>query len=74
MATDDLTEMAWEIIAQAAPGSGTLTTDLGARSGRYGNEDDWLRGVLKFFKKSVDSPVNMWITGTLKKRKELLQP
>jgi hypothetical protein len=43
-------------------------------SGRYGNEDDWLRGVLKFFKKSVDSPVNMWITGTLKKRKGLLRP
>jgi hypothetical protein len=74
MDTDDLTEMAWEIIAQAAQVSDTLTTDLGARSGRYGNEDDWLRGVLKFFKKIVDSPVNMWITGTLKKRKQLLQP
>lgn len=63
MDTDDLTEMAWEIIAQAAQVSDTLKADLGARSGRYGNEDDWLRGVLKFLKKIVDSPseyVDYW--------------
>jgi hypothetical protein len=63
MDTDDLSEMAWEIIAQAAQVSDTLKADLGARSGRYGNEDDWLRGVLKFLKKIVVDPddyVDYW--------------
>jgi hypothetical protein len=63
MDTDDLAEMAWEIIAQAAQVSDTLKADLCARSGRYGNEDDWLRGVLKFLKKIVDAPgeyVDYW--------------
>ena len=44
MDTDDLSDMAWEIIARAAQVSDTLKADLGARSGRYGNEDDWLLG------------------------------
>ena len=63
MDTDDLSEMAWAIIAQAALVSDTLKVDLGARSGRNGNEDDWLRGVLKFLKKIVDAPseyVDYW--------------
>jgi hypothetical protein len=63
MDTDDLSEMAWEIIARAARVSDTLKGDLGARSGRYGNEDDWLRGVLKFLQKIVEDPgdyVDYW--------------
>lgn len=63
MDTDDLSEMAWDIIARAAQVSDTLKVDLGARSGRYGNEDDWLRGVLKFLQKVVEDPddyVDYW--------------
>ena len=48
MDTDDLSEMAWEIIARAAQVSDTLKAELGTRSGKYNSEDDWLRGVLKF--------------------------
>lgn len=63
MDTDDLSEMAWRIIARAAQVSDTLKADLGARSGRYENEDDWLRGVLKFLQRIVEDPgeyVDYW--------------
>jgi hypothetical protein len=63
MDTDDLSEMAWEIIARADQVSDTLKADLGARSSRYGNEDDWLRGVLKFLQRIVEDPgdyVDYW--------------
>jgi hypothetical protein len=56
MDTDDLSEMAWEIIARAAQVSNTLKADLGAESSGYGREDDWLRGVLKFLHKIVEDP------------------
>lgn len=63
MDTDDLSEMAWEIIARAAQVSDTLKADLGARSGRYGCEDDWLRGVLNLLQRIVEDPsdyVDYW--------------
>ena len=63
MDTDDLSEMAWEIIARAAQVSDTLKVDLGARCSRYSIEDDWLRGVLKFLQKVVEDPddyVDYW--------------
>lgn len=63
MDTDDLSEMAWEIIARAAQVSDTLKADLGSRGSRYGNEDDWLRGVLKFLLRIVEDPgeyVDYW--------------
>lgn len=63
MDTDDLSEMAWEIIVRAAQVSDTLKADLGARSDRYGNEDDWLRGVLEFLQRIVEDPgdyVDYW--------------
>ncbi len=63
MDTDDLSEMAWEIIARAAQVSDTLKADLGARSGRHDNEDDWLRGMLKFLQRIVEDPddhVDYW--------------
>jgi hypothetical protein len=56
MDTDDLSEMAWGIIARAARVSDTLKADLGARSRRYRNEDDWLRGVLKFLQRIAEDP------------------
>ena len=54
--TDDLYEMAWKIIARAAQVSDTLKADLGARSRRYNNEDDWLHGVEKFLQKIIEDP------------------
>lgn len=45
MDTDDLTEMAWDIIIRAAHVSDTLKAELGAMSRHFHNEDDWLRGV-----------------------------
>ncbi len=63
MDTDDLSGMAREIIARASQVSDTVKADLGARSSRYGNEDDWLRGMLKFLQKIVEGPgdyVDYW--------------
>jgi hypothetical protein len=63
MDTDDLSDMAWDIIARAAQVSDTLKADLGVRSSRYGNEDAWLRGVGKFLQKIVEEPgdyVDYW--------------
>ena len=63
MDTDDLSEMAYGIIVHAAQLSDTLKADLGARSLRYTNEDDWLCGVLKFLQEIVAKPddyVDYW--------------
>jgi len=63
MDTDDLTEMAYDIIVRAAQLSDTLKADLGARSLRYESEDDWLRGVLEFLQRIVAAPddyVDYW--------------
>jgi hypothetical protein len=63
MDTDDLSDMAWDIIVRAAQVSDTLKADLGARSGRYENEDDWLCGVQKFLQRIVEEPgeyVDYW--------------
>jgi hypothetical protein len=63
MDTDDLSDMAWGIIARAAQVSDTLKADLGTRSGRYDNEDDWLSGVLIFLQRIVEDPgdyVDYW--------------
>jgi hypothetical protein len=63
MDTDELSEKAWGIIVQAAQVSDTLKVELGALSGRYQNEDDWLRGVQQFLRKIVEDPggyVDYW--------------
>lgn len=63
MDTDDLSEMAYAIIARTAQVSNTLKADLGARSRHYDNEDAWLRGVSKFLKKIIEEPeeyVDYW--------------
>jgi hypothetical protein len=62
MDTDDLSEMGWEIIARAAQVSDTLKVDLGARSSRYRNEDDWLRGVAKFMQEIVEDPAEVLVS------------
>lgn len=47
MDTDELSEMAYGVIVQAAQISDTLKAELGALSSRYDIEEDWLYGVLK---------------------------
>lgn len=45
MDTDDLTEMAWDVIVRAAHVSDTLKAELGAMASLFNTEDEWLRGV-----------------------------
>jgi len=47
MDTDDLTEMAWDVIVHAAHVSDTLKAELGAmtRTSPFKTEDEWLRGI-----------------------------
>jgi hypothetical protein len=45
MDTDEFSDMAYNVIVQAARVSDTLKAELGAMSRIYKNEDDWLRGV-----------------------------
>ena len=47
MDTDELSEMAYDIIVQAAQISDTLKAELGALSGHYDKEDNWLQGKTK---------------------------
>lgn len=47
MDTDDFSEMAYNVILQAARISDTLKAELGAMSRDYRHEDDWLRCVQK---------------------------
>ena len=48
MDTDDLTPMAYSCIVIANQVSGFLKTDFGAAASKYSNEDDYLKGILKF--------------------------
>lgn len=45
MDTDDLTEMAWDIVVSASRVSDTLKAELGALASRFRTEEEWLRGV-----------------------------
>ncbi len=45
MDTDDLTEMAWDVIMRAARVSDTLKAELGAMASQFQSEDEWLQGV-----------------------------
>jgi len=56
MDTDDFSEMAWEIIVQAAQVSDTLKSELGAMSIKYTNEDEWLRGAQEHLQEIVAFP------------------
>jgi len=56
MDTDELSEMAYDIIVQAAQISDTLKAELGALSGHYGKEDNWLQGVLGHLKEISADP------------------
>ena len=57
MDTDDLSEMAWDIIAQAAQVSDTLKAELGALTNNFTNEDDWLCAVRELLQEIIEDPV-----------------
>jgi hypothetical protein len=57
MDTDDLTEMAWDIIVCAARVSDTLKAELGSMASQYRSEDEWLHGIRDHLKKIGDAPV-----------------
>ena len=63
MDTDDFSEMANNIIVQAARLSGTLKTELGALSRNHKNENDWLRAVQEHCREIITDPdayVDFW--------------
>ena len=51
MDTDNFSDMAYDIIVRDARISDTLKSELGAMSGKYQNEDEWLDGVSKRLQK-----------------------
>jgi len=63
MDTDDFSEMAYNIIVQAARLSDTLETELGALSRNHKNENDWLRAVQELCREIIADPdayVDFW--------------
>lgn len=63
MDTDNFSDMAYDIIVQAARISDTLKSELGAMSGKYQTEDDWLNGVQKRLQRIIKDPdeyVDYW--------------
>lgn len=65
MDTDDLTEMAWNVIVRAARVSDTLKAELGAMACRcrFQSEDKWLQGVRAHLKELAAAPddyVDSW--------------
>lgn len=63
MDTDDLTEMAWDIIPRAAHVSATLKAELGAMASRFKTEDEWLRGIRAHLEEIFEDPaeyVDTW--------------
>lgn len=63
MDTDNFSDMAYDIIVRAARISDTLKVELGAMSGKYQNEDDWLNGVQKRLQRIFKDPgayVDYW--------------
>ena len=64
MDTDDFSEMAREVLVQAAQVSDTLKSELGALSKQYINEDDWLRGAQGHLRRLSRFLKSMWNSGT----------
>ena len=56
MDTDDLTEMAYEMISIAGKISEYLVCDIGVRSKDYKNEDDYLTGIQRFLRGLIRRP------------------
>lgn len=63
MDTDDLTEMAWDVIIRAARVSDTLKAELGTMARQFQSEGEWLQGVHAHLKEITDDPagyVDSW--------------
>lgn len=63
MDTDELTEMAWDVIVRAARFSDTLKAELGAMASQFKSENEWLRGVQAHLKEIIEYPdeyVDYW--------------
>ena len=63
MDTDDLSALAWGIIAGAALVSNTLKAELGAMASAFRGEDEWLRAVRDHLVRIVEDPdeyVDAW--------------
>ncbi len=56
MDTDDLTEMAYEMITVAGKISEYLACDIGVRSKDCNNEDDYLTGIYRFLRGLIRRP------------------
>jgi len=64
MDTGDFSEMAWEVLVQAAQVSDTLKSELGALSKQYTNEEDWLRGAQDHLEEIIEFSeeyVKFWV-------------
>lgn len=54
MDTDDLTDLAYNIILRAADISDMLRVELGAMASQFATEDDWLRGIRAYLREVAD--------------------
>lgn len=63
MDTDNLSDMAYDIIGRAARGCDTLKAELGALSRDFDREDDWLQGIRRHLQEIIADPdvyVDYW--------------
>ncbi len=63
MDTDDFSDLAYDIIIQAARVSDTLKAELGSMARDYGQEEDWLHGAEKHLRGIQAHPqdyVDLW--------------
>ena len=56
MDTDDLTEMAYETLAQAYAVCDVLRAEIGASAASFKTEDEFLRGTLEFLDAILEDP------------------
>ena len=56
MDTDDLTEMAYEIIVRADYILDVLRTEIGASCAKYEDEESFLKGTLDFISRKIKNP------------------
>jgi hypothetical protein len=52
--TDDLTDLAYNIILSAADVSDMLRVELGAMASQFAAEDDWLHGIRAYLREVAD--------------------
>ncbi|MFO7557417.1 MAG: hypothetical protein R6X10_01190 [Desulfobacterales bacterium] len=65
MDTDDLTEMAWDVIVRAGRVSDTLKVELGAMARQFKSEDEWLRRVRAHLEEITEDPAEYVVSWDL---------